>query len=394
MFHVKQRRIPGLLALSVLVLLSATACAQAAGARGWAGAVQENNLLLVSPSGGHLAAINRDGSQAWRFPDFWRIADGRADNLRAIYGEPVFSADGRVVFVGDYNGYVYAFRPSDYQEGVTAESPPAASLKLNGAVIGGLALDAPTDTLYVTSGKRVYSIRASEFAKRIDDRNASVRTAVLFEAGDDIWSTPVLEDGKLLVTSLDGGLYALDPVTGSVAWTFRAEKGLASTPLVTGSTVLVSGFGSALYAVDADSGSLKWSFSASHWIWGRAAVDSGTAYVADFAGNVYAIDLGSGSQRWTLDVGRGPLRASPAFLRGTLVVGSDDGWLVGIDPSTQAKRWEKKLDASLNADLGVAGDQVLIAPSRCVRPDPDAERIYYTRVDPVSGELQGTEAIC
>ncbi|HWO72154.1 MAG TPA: PQQ-binding-like beta-propeller repeat protein [Dehalococcoidia bacterium] len=390
----KQWRVPGLLALSLLLLLSVTACAQAAGARGWAGAVQKNDLLLVSPSGGRLVGINRDGSQAWRFPDFWKIPNGRADDLHAIYGEPVFSADGRVVFVGDYNGYVYAFRPADYREGVTQESPPAASLKLNGPVIGGLALDSATDTLYVTSGKRVYSLRASELAARIDNRDASVRTAVLFEAGGDIWGTPVMDRGRLLVTSLDGGLYALDPVSGRVLWSFQAEKGLASTPLVTGAIVLASGFGGTLYAVDAASGALRWSFKAAHWIWGRPAIDDDTAYVGDFAGNVYAIDLTSGSERWSMPLGRGPLRASPAFLRGTVVVGSDDGWLVGIDPSTRTKRWERKLSTSLNADLTAGDDQVLIAPGGCVRPEPGAERIYYTRVDPVSGELQGTEAVC
>ena len=37
---------------------------------------------------------------------------GRPQASTASTATPVLSADGRTVFVGDYNGYVYAFRPS------------------------------------------------------------------------------------------------------------------------------------------------------------------------------------------------------------------------------------------------------------------------------------------
>ena len=54
-----------------------------------------------------------------------------------------------------------------------------------------------------------------------------------------------------------------------------------------------------------------------------------------------------------------------AVTSSTLVVATEDGWLVGLEPSTaQHKRWEKKIDTSINADLVVSGDTVLIAPKR------------------------------
>ena len=60
----------------------------------------------------------------------------------------------------------------------------------------------------------------------------------LFKAEDELWGAPVLEDGVLYVTSLDGNLYALDSATCNVIWTFNGAKGLATTPVISGERML------------------------------------------------------------------------------------------------------------------------------------------------------------
>jgi outer membrane protein assembly factor BamB len=394
MFHVKRRPALGLLLLFGLVTLLVSACSGAAGARGWSGPVQQPGVTVVSSGAGRLVGLDGSGRVLWRFPDFWRVPEGSAENLDGIYGEPVFSQDGSIAFVGDYNGHVYAFRPGDYREGVTQESVLAASLKLDGSVIGGLLLNMATDMLYVTSDNRVFSVRASDLQQRIINRDFPVRTELLFEASDEIWSTPVLEDGKLLFASLDGNLYAVDPANGDEIWRFSADSGLVSTPAVAGDVVLVAGFGSTVYGVDIDSGSEEWSFRAENWIWGRPVIDGSRAYVADFDGKVHALDVSNGQPAWSLDVGRGTLRASPALVDGTLLVSSDDGWLVGVNTSSQSTRWETQVGTAMNADIVADGNQALIAPNRCVTPAEGGERIYYFRVDPANGNLTGSREVC
>jgi outer membrane protein assembly factor BamB len=394
MFHVKRHSAFGLLLLFGLATLLASACSGAAGARGWSGAVQQPGTTVVSSGAGRLVGLDGSGRVLWRFPDFWQIPDGSAENLDGIYGEPVFSQDGSTVFVGDYNGHVYAFKPGDYREGVTQESVLAASWKLEGSVIGGLLLNEATDTLYVTSDNRVFSLRASDLQQRIINRDFPVRQEVFFEAGDEIWSTPVLEDGKLLFASLDGNLYAVDPASRRELWRFGADSGLVSTPAVAGDVVLVAGFGSTVYGVDIDSGSEEWSFKARNWIWGRPVIDGARAFVADFDGMVHAVNLSDGAPAWSLNVGRGALRASPALVDGTLVVSSDDGWLVGVNTSGQSTRWETRVGTAMNADIVADGNQALISPNRCVTPAEGGERIYYFRVDPANGNLTGSRDVC
>lgn len=406
MFHVKQRRFLGLFLLVGLLGILVSGCVRQIGTRGWAAPVRQGGVIIVSTGGGRIDAIDSEGRQVWRFPELWNIPERKAEKLKGIYGRPlVNSYDGvDVVFVGDYNGYVYAFRPSDYEPGVTIESPSAAFFKLDGAVIGGLTLDMANDALYITSDTRVFAIRASDLVARIDNRDAAVggvgpppqgeANGVLFATGNEIWGSPVLADGKLLISSLDGGLYALDPATGAQIWHFEAKKGLASTPVVAGNVVLVSGFGSTLYAIDLADGSEKWSFKAGHWIWGDAAVDGGMAYIGDFDGIVHAIELSSGSEAWSLDVGHDVLRASPVVANGTLVVSSDSDWLVGIDIATHAIVWQHDIGTKLNADMTVDGSDVLIAPRGCVTPETGGAKIYYTSVNPSNGDLSFTSGVC
>jgi outer membrane protein assembly factor BamB len=322
------------------------------------------------------------------------MPDGISDNLDGIYGTPVLSSDGRVVFLGDYNGYVYAFRPGDFTPGVTVTQPFASGVKLSDPIIGGLTLNSSAGQLYVASGKRIYLISAVEMIDRIATRGEDPKRAVLFEAEDEIWGRPVLADGKLLFTSLDGRLYAVDPDDGALIWSFRAGEGLVSTPLVVGNSVLVSGFGSTMFSVDLADGSQEWSYSAGHWIWGEPAIVQNTAYVGDFDGILHAIDTSNGGRRWSLELDKGPIRASPVLAAGTLIVATDDGWLMGIDPASQEIAWQRDLGTALNAGMTVQGTSVYIAPRSCVTPEGGGDRVYYIQVNPSNGDLTRASGVC
>ena len=399
MFHVKQRPVLSLpkgrlaLILGVFVLAALlSGCAGTVGSRGWAPPVRTDDELLVSTGKGRLDSLDANTYEGlWRFPNQWDLS-GAAGRLSGIYGPPVVNADG-VVFVGDYNGYVYAFRPADLSR-TTEGEPPAASFKLSEKIIGGVALDEASDTLFVAAGSSLYAIRADDLVARIRDEKASVTVARLFKAGGEIWSTPVLASGKLLVSSLDGNLYAVDARSGSQLWRFSAGKSLASTPVVSGGVVLVGGFDGRLHAVDLDSGVEAWSFTASNWVWSRPYVAGERVYFGDFDGNLYAVELSSGTLAWKASLGRGAIRGSPVITAGVVVVATEEGWLLGIDPSSQAKRWEKELDASLNGDLVADGETVLIAPSGCVTPAGTEEKVYYASVDAATGELRSASGVC
>jgi outer membrane protein assembly factor BamB len=393
MFHVKQRHGLGLLLLASLVGVLVAGCASRTGPRGWAGPVSSGDTLIVATGSSRLDGLDSNGRRLWRFPELWDISEKKAEDLDGIYGPAVVSADGKVVFVGDYNGFVYAFRPDDFEEGVTETQPFATAVNLDGAV-GGLTLDPATGLLFATAGKRLVSMSAAQLTDRIDRKGDAPVVGRVLEAGDEIWGRPVLAGGKVLAASLDGKLYAVDPISGETKWSFKTDKGLVSTPTVVGDRVLVSGFGSTLYAVDLDDGSEQWSFKANHWIWADPAIAQNTAYFGDFDGILHAVDVSTGAQEWSLDLDKGPIRASSAIAANTLVVSTDDGWLFGIALNSHEVAWQRDIGSALNSDITVDGSNVYIAPRGCVTPEGGGDKVYYIQVNPSNGDLTAASGVC
>jgi outer membrane protein assembly factor BamB len=79
---------------------------------------------------------------------------------------------------------------------------------------------------------------------------------------------------------------------------------------------------------------------------------------------------------------------------GTLVISTDGGWLFGIDTATESIAWQRDLDTKLNADLTLDEDAVLLAPQGCVTPEAGGEKIYYTSVNPLNGDLMFATGVC
>ena len=375
--------------------LGAAACTPSTQARGWAAPVQNEDTVMVSTSKGRLDGIDaatRD--PLWRFPNRWNIPDDKARKFGGFYGAPVLSSDGRTVFIGDYNGYIYAFRPGDLNQSNPEQKPNAASFKVNGPVIGGLVLDSTGDRLYVTAGERIISVSAADLTRRIENRDAAVDSRQVFETSGEIWSTPVLQGDRLFFASLDGNLYAVS-ISGEEYWRFTGARSLVSTPVVAGSTLLVGGFDDRLHAIDVNTGDQRWEFVASNWIWGAPLVDGSRLYVGDFDGTLHSVSLSDGSKIWSVDLSDRPIVASPVLADGVLVVATQDGELYGVDPSTQSRRWgPTDVYTGITADLVATTEGVLIAPTGCVTPPGETEKRYYITVDPSTGELAAASGVC
>ena len=140
------------------------------------------------------------------------------------------------------------------------------------------------------------------------------------------YSQPVVVGGKLFIGSDSGYLYSLDPATGCVHWSFRANAGIRSTPMIgpvrAGSSQTAAFFGDIrgnVYAVDTSHGDLLWSVPVDPHPLSRITagvrVHEGRVYVAvasleepeagsftykccTFRGMVAALDATTGKQIW------------------------------------------------------------------------------------------------
>jgi outer membrane protein assembly factor BamB len=364
----------------------------------------QRELHLERGYGGTTAAVHAEGAtvsasrRPWKFPDDWHILDGDARSLSGVYSKPMLGDDG-IVYVGDYGGWLYAFKPSavNLDAANDDQQPGVAVADLGDAVIGGVQLDKDAGMLYVTAGEKLFKVSMERMKSALEAGGGTVvpEASFVFEAQDTLWGQPAIEDDTVYVTSLDGHLYALDANSGSVKWSFDGVRSLATSPVIVGDVILAGGFDSTLFGVNKTSGELAWQLPVGNWILSTPVVDDdGTAYFGDFDGVLHAVNTKDGTEVFSLPLNRGKIRASMAISGDYVVVGTDDGWLMGVNRQTKTREWEMKVGSDILANLDTAGDEVLIAPQGCSTLPDGTAKTYYRAVDPATGALQRVEGVC
>ncbi|MFC1897460.1 PQQ-binding-like beta-propeller repeat protein [Chloroflexota bacterium] len=343
-----------LLLLVILLLsgLTTSGCVEGLQPIGWSGGIVADGSLFLGSIEGRLVAVDTsDGTRQWSDQITTTTPGGFGCTTSttgvAIYGTPAVAED--LVYVGAYNGKIYAFDSSSLQKRWVY--PPEGNLQpiVSGPVV---ALD---KVYFGGSDGRVYAL----------DANTGVEVWESFSTGDKIWSTPVVDNGTVYVTSFDKKLYALNATTGEKKWeTTEAGGAIAATPLVHNSTVYFGSFDRYLYAVDATDGSLKWKseVEAGSWFWAKPVIYNNTIYAPSLDGKVYILDTESGHELVdAIDLGA-PVSSSPVVVDGLIIIASEVGQIYSLDTANNQKKLlnnvvkdekRERVDAPLSSSNGV-----------------------------------------
>ena len=118
-----------------------------------------------------------------------------------------------------------------------------------------------------------------------------------------VFSTPsIARDGTVYVGCLDGKLYALNPLTGSIQWTFDADGMMimGSAGIDGNGIVYVGDTNGILYAISPN-GEEIWRFAANSNIRSAPVITSdGTLYLTSFDSTLYAISQPTAVRDWLL----------------------------------------------------------------------------------------------
>jgi outer membrane protein assembly factor BamB len=206
-------------------------------------AVTQDGAVLVGTSAGTLAAYSHLGRRVWAVTLPGAItAQPVIDGAGSIYvvaadrrlyaltpwgefkwslpfsaapGAPAISSDGSIV-LGTDRGELFSVNPAG----------AIAWRKSLGAPVKGVAANA-LQVVASTNGGRVagFSVEGKELWRR--------------EAGRAVGAPPLLDEGRVILTALDGFILAVDPATGKVSTLAQGTAGGAC--LAPGGNVLVGG---------------------------------------------------------------------------------------------------------------------------------------------------------
>lgn len=162
--------------------------------------------------------------------------------------------------------------------------------------------------------------------------------------GDDLLNPTMVRDlvgfpigvavasGVVYATNNDGGLYALDALTGKLRWHFHAANQLMGTPIVAtvgGRALVFVGVGNSEFAY---SHAVKFAEPG-------ARVVRGTGLSA-----VLAIDARTGRRVWAFPTA-GEDMPTPVFFHGRLLFGNGDGHVYALDAATGKLAWKTDIQS-------------------------------------------------
>jgi outer membrane protein assembly factor BamB len=115
--------------------------------------------------------------------------------------------------------------------------------------------------------------------------------------GSAIEGSPVVAEGMVFVSSIDGVVHAYDATTGAFQWATDAGSELYGTPAVGDGRIFVELGGDRLYALDADTGEILWNTNAG-WNAHSPAYSEGVVYSYGMQ-NLFAVDGSTGATLWS-----------------------------------------------------------------------------------------------
>ncbi|HUR92998.1 MAG TPA: PQQ-binding-like beta-propeller repeat protein [Gemmatimonadales bacterium] len=144
---------------------------------------------------------------------------------------------------------------------------------------------------------------------------------------------------------------------------WRSKPGRRYTGRVelAGETIYAGSVDRKVYAVDLATGQTRWSARLGGIIGGGVLVSGDTVYVATSRpdGRVSALDARTGHRFWR--TATGPVGAPLALVDGVLVAQTQRGEIVGLEPTSGAVRWRRKLGVARVAAIPADGGSLIVA---------------------------------
>lgn len=286
-------------------------------------------------------------------------------------------SDGQFLYFGSDSGIVYALNQSDGQVAWQHRIGFGTSKKkeifstpvlFDGKIFFG-AYDGNIYCLEATTGKRLWVSFESDWVHGSPAVSASLRIVYV----PVIFETP----------NKRGGILALHPDTGKVLWRSWMESVVRSAPLVVDKTggVYIGSENGALSMFDTKTGKLIWSFQAGGAIKDMPVYDSQSQSIifASFDGGVYCLRARDGQLVWKFKNGGLANYSAPCIWERKIYFASLDKHLYCLDGATGEKLWDIAARARIFSSPRVYNDQLYFGAN-------DA-RLYV--LDPVTGKHNG-----
>ncbi len=163
----------------------------------------------------------------------------------------------------------------------------------------------------------------------------SNRTGDITGSEAELYSSPVISNGKVYIGTRSSYIYCFDEYTGETLWYKKFDKitwGICSTPTLINGKMYIGTEDHNVNCLDPDNGDLIWNYTTDGQVWSSPAVFGNRVYIGSLDYYLYCLDEITGDLIWKFksapttygyqDYG---ISSTPAISNGKLFVGACDG---------------------------------------------------------------------
>jgi outer membrane protein assembly factor BamB len=231
--------------------------------------------VLVVAAGNRLYAIDADsGAERWPRPF-------EAENR--IWASPVVLRD-KVIF-GSLDRRLYAVGLSTGEKLWSFEA---------GGGIASTPLVADSTIYFGSFDGHLYAVGS-------DGRQV---WASPFRVDDWVWSRPIYHEGTVYFGVLDGWFYAVGAGSGRERWSLDAGGPIRAAPVLEDGVLVLATMAGEVFGVNPKSGAMEWRRSLGEGVTVSADLGAydGEVYVSSGAGRVYALEARTGKRVWSFSL--------------------------------------------------------------------------------------------
>lgn len=194
--------------------------------------------------------------------------------------------------------------------------------------------------------------------ERIATSNRHVSTTSTGGYGPETWGftnlwlagQPVVGNGLLIIGSLTGRVFALSETNGQLVWSTDVGGAVLNSAAIHSGRVVVATQSGLLHGLDPLTGSIQWTYTGARKGYAAApTVADGVIYIGSKDGRFHAVDVASGTGLWTFQVGgpsdtgvvRAAILCSAAVLSNRVFFGAENMHAYGLDRATGTRLWRR-----------------------------------------------------
>lgn len=265
-------------------------------------------------------------------------------NIEGGVGPTGITATDAVVFVNALQGELFTF---DVKTG-----GKIGNLKFLGKDASTAPLVLGNDVIVTYAGDKKYSLASYDISQgKINWRKNF----------GDVQTSPILKDGYVYFSGLNGMFYKVDKGSGSKIWKFNTKAPVHSTCAIGDGIAVLGNDKGSILGIDINSGTEKWKVETSQSVISTPLINKGVVFLGGNDSNYYAIGIDSGNILWKKNLHTKIIGGSAIDAEGNLITGCIDGSVYSLNSETGDVKWKMETNGAIVTSPIVSGNYIYLS---------------------------------